>query len=50
MVIMDGEAEIIKNNAELRRFRGESGIGLLSESLINNKIRTVSKYHWIAEE
>lgn len=31
-------------------FRGESGIGLLSESLINNKIRTVSAYHWIAEE
>lgn len=50
MIILEGQWEIIKNNTQSKTFRGESGIGLLSESLINNKIRTVSEYHWIAEE
>ena len=50
MVIMEGECEILKNNQEARTFRGDSGLGLISDSLMNNKIWTVSAYHWIGEE
>jgi len=50
MVILEGEWEILKNNAEARTFRGESGLGLISDSLINSKIWTVSANYWIGEE
>ncbi|CAI2385170.1 unnamed protein product [Moneuplotes crassus] len=50
MVILQGECEILKNNPEAKTYRGESGLGFLSESLINNKIWTVSSNHWIGGE
>ena len=50
MVIMEGECEILQNNSEAMTYRGESGLGILSESLINNKIWTISAYHWLGEE
>ena len=63
MVIMEGQCEIILRQRNHQyafiflyifyrssKYRGESGIGLLSESLINNKICTIGENHWIAEE